>query len=72
MVTDHSGRSATTSEIEDLLTLHGCSGHLAAFLRTATARFGAALAVTDVVLFALGSTGIADFGAQTTEVSGEL
>jgi hypothetical protein len=44
---------------------------LTTFLGTATAGFGAALAVIGLVLLALSTAGVTDFCTKTAQVSGE-
>ena len=46
--------------------------HLPALVRTLAARLGAALAVFVLVLLALRTAGVTDFGAKPTEFAGEL
>jgi hypothetical protein len=51
--------------------LHSCASHVTAFLGTAPARLGAALAVFDRVLLALQSAVVADQGAEPAEIRSE-
>ena len=52
--------------------LDGGTGHCAAFLGTPLAGIGTLLAVIRLVLAALRSAGVADFGADSAHLMGEL
>tara|TARA_R110002095_G_scaffold113541_3_gene99139 strand:- start:715 stop:933 length:219 start_codon:yes stop_codon:yes gene_type:complete len=72
MDTDHSDCWETSSMTKEVRKLHASTCHLPTLIRTTAAFFRTTFAVFNLVLFALGTASIADFGTQTAKVSRKL